>query len=161
MKRPARGFEQVGHFFLSGSCAEGAEAGPASLMPTPRRQPGKSVATESAKKPASNIESAGAVRADSRGADASPLHRKAELHTDRLDQAYDCIGNTLARLEVLQRSCQGVSLVAEGPRDSTFWFRGAGTIIQEAMATLSEMIHRPVSSPELFLDQRDEAGDGI
>jgi len=159
MKRSARGFEQVGHFFLSGSFAEGAEAGSASPMPTPRRQADSIVAPESVKNPAGNMKKAGAALRDIHSAEASPLHRNAELHINRFDQAYDCIGNTLARLEILQRSCQGVILVAETPDDRAFWFRGAGAIIREAMATLSEMLH-PVSSPEPFLDEGNEAEEG-
>jgi len=159
MKRSARGFEQVGHFFLSGSIAEGAEAGSASPVPTPRRQADSIVAPESVKNPASNMETAGAVPVDIRDAEASPLHRNAELHINRHDQAYDCIGNTLARLEILRRSCQGADLAAEGPGESTVWFRGAGAIIREAMATLSEMLH-PVSSPEPFLGEGNEAEEG-
>jgi hypothetical protein len=56
-------------------------------------------------------------------------------------QANDCIGSTVAKLEVLKRSCQGVALQAERTSDNSAWFQGAAAIIQEAISTLSEVIN--------------------
>jgi hypothetical protein len=166
MKRSARGFEQVGHFFLSGSSSKAAEASATRPTTTPRRQADTVVAPGSGINPTPYLRTADAISGSEAAADrcahgsgraeSPPLPRNAGGHLQRQSQACDCIGSTVARLEILQRSCQGATLAEERPSDSTLWFRGAAAIIQEAMATLSAMIH-PVCPGKPCQDERDEA----
>jgi hypothetical protein len=164
MKRSERGFERVGHLFLSGGRPEGTAAPAASPMPTPPRQADADtvVPSVSRMRPAKSLETADAIRRPpaptdhvdgSRGAEVPSRPCNAGHHLHRLNQACDCIGSTVARLEILKKSCHGVTLAAERSRDGALWFQGAAAIIQDAMTSLSAMIP-PLCFREFCPDKR-------
>ena len=158
MKRSARGFDQVGHFFLSGDGSKRAEAPSASSFTDPP-QPTQTIVPPREMGPAKNLESADAVPPVRRIANVSPSQRNTEHPITRLNQACFHISSTVARLEILKRASQGAALAEECPSDRAVWLRGAAAIIQESMAILSEMI-KPVCAPVSSSEVKDEAEDG-
>ena len=125
-KIPARGFQDVEHFFLSGSTNVDMDSKTVDAIV------GKDVGAD-----------------HSYGLAAAEPVVLAETEKYRIEQhrANACIGSTVAKLEVLKISCQGVAFQAERNSDSCAWFHGAAAIIQEAISTLSEVIH-PVGNNE-------------
>jgi hypothetical protein len=163
-KIPSRGFQNVEHFFLSGSskdmesiaadAATGnnvdadhsgglAKTGPASLNETEQHRM-NSAKLDSVQSSLDGDKTLYPQKGDIDTSSNSPHTRKKVDVLDRGSQhrrANDCIGGTVAKLEVLKRSCRGVALQAEGTKANNVWFQGAAAIIQEAISTLSEVLN--------------------
>ena len=119
-KIPSRGFQNVEHFFLSGSSNKDMESKAAD---------------------ASTGNNVDADHSDGLATIEPASRKETEQHRMKPGRANDCIGSTVAKLEVLRRSCRGVALQAEGTSVNNVWFQGAADIIQEAISTLSEVIN--------------------
>jgi hypothetical protein len=119
-KIPARGFQNVEHYFLSSSSKVDMES--------------KTVDDVTGKK-------ADTDPTDGMASAEPAMLNETEKYRIKPNRANECIGSTVAKLEVLKISCHGVALQAERSRDNTAWFQGAAAIIQEAISTLSEAIN--------------------
>ena len=123
-KIPARGFQNIEHFFLSTGGERDNHSNTADAIAV------KNVDTD---------------HSDCMTAVDPAMLNKTEMYGIKHRRAHEGIGSTVAKLEVLKRSCQGVALQAERSCDNTVWFQGAAAIIQEAICTLSEVM-KPVGN---------------
>jgi hypothetical protein len=118
-KIPSRGFQNVEHFFLSGGSKQDMESKAADAGIGNNLDAGQS---------------------DGPARTGQTNLNETEQHGSIPSRANEGIGSTVAKLEVLKRSCRGVALRTEGTNANNAWFRGAAAIIQEAISTLSEVI---------------------
>lgn len=119
-KIPSRGFQNVEHLFLSGSSKKNLES---------------KAADASTENNLDGEQSEGLATIEPANFNETVQHRM------KPSRANDCIGSTVAKLEVLKRSCRGVALQAEETSANSVWFHGAEAIIQEAISTLSEVMN--------------------
>ena len=119
-KIPSRGFQNVEHFFLSGSSKKDMESKAAD---------------------ASTGNNVDADHSDGLATIEPASRNETEQHRIISSRENGRICSTVAKLEVLKRSCRGVALQAEGTSVNNVWFQGAAAIIQEAISTLSEVVN--------------------
>ena len=119
-KIPSRGFQNIEHFFLSTRGERDRDSTTADAITEKNVAKGHS---------------------DSLAAPGPTTPNDLEKYRTEYRKANECIGSTVAILEVLMRSCQGAVHQTEGTSDKSAWFQGAASLIQEAITTLSEVMN--------------------